>query len=433
MSLTQALTTAVSGLRATQAGLSIVSRPTWPMRRRRATSARRSSQVTSSAGDAGDRRAGRRHQSPARPVRAAPVARGILRRELTPTSGPSSMTGCSRSTARRAPATALDTVYNNFTTALQTLSTSPDDSAARSAVVSSAQVLTQQLNSHDRCRPGPAQRCRTRPFRCRCTTPMTRCRRIANINQQLGGMSNSDAATASLLDQRDQLVNQLSQLMDIKVVQNDHNQISVFTNSGIQLVGSLGVALDFRCPGLDDADGAVERRSDQTHCRYDHAGRAERRQHVDLIANKSIRSGQIAAYLEMRDQILLQAQRQLDQLAAGMARALSDQTINGSVRDLRTTVRFRRRSERIAGWQFGPVDLHRQHDEYAAHRHDRSRRRSFGAAAAPIPRPPIPTTRSSGSISPAARLRSRASSIRRLRTASLQFSNPSGTTLACAR
>ncbi len=46
---------------------------------------------------------------------------------------------------------------------------------------------------------------------------------------------------------------------------------------------------------------------------------------VDLIADHSIRSGKIAAYLEMRDQVLVQAQAQLDQIAAGLARALSDQ------------------------------------------------------------------------------------------------------------
>jgi len=43
-------------------------------------------------------------------------------------------------------ADALDTVYNNFTSSLQALSTSPDDSSAQSAVVSNAQLLAQQLN-----------------------------------------------------------------------------------------------------------------------------------------------------------------------------------------------------------------------------------------------------------------------------------------------
>src|SRR6185437_11737357 len=43
-------------------------------------------------------------------------------------------------------ATALESVYNSFTSSLQTLSTSPDDPGARTAVINSAQLLTQQLN-----------------------------------------------------------------------------------------------------------------------------------------------------------------------------------------------------------------------------------------------------------------------------------------------
>ena len=38
---------------------------------------------------------------------------------------------------------------------------------------------------------------------------------------------------------------------------------------------------------------------------------------VDLIANRAIHSGQSAAYLEMRDQVLVQAQTQIDSITAG--------------------------------------------------------------------------------------------------------------------
>ena len=37
---------------------------------------------------------------------------------------------------------------------------------------------------------------------------------------------------------------------------------------------------------------------------------------IDLIANNSIRSGEIAAYIDMRDNVLVEAQNQLDGLAA---------------------------------------------------------------------------------------------------------------------
>ena len=49
----------------------------------------------------------------------------------------------------------------------------------------------------------------------------------------------------------------------------------------------------------------------------------------DLVSAKSIRSGKIAAYLELRDNTLVQAQAQIDQFAASMASALSDKMTNG--------------------------------------------------------------------------------------------------------
>ena len=49
-----------------------------------------------------------------------------------------------------------------------------------------------------------------------------------------------------------------------------------------------------------------------------------------MIATRSINSGQIAADLKLRDKTLVQAQTQVDQLAASMASALSDKTTAGT-------------------------------------------------------------------------------------------------------
>jgi flagellar hook-associated protein 1 FlgK len=51
---------------------------------------------------------------------------------------------------------------------------------------------------------------------------------------------------------------------------------------------------------------------------------------MDLIATNSIRSGAIAGYIELRDKTLVQAQTQLDQLAAQLSGALSDRTVGGT-------------------------------------------------------------------------------------------------------
>ena len=85
----------------------------------------------------------------------------------------------------------------------------------------------------------------------------------------------------------------------------------MFTNSGVQLVGSEAARLSFNPQGtvsaatLWDSDPAESNLGSLMLV----AGNGTT---IDLIANKSIRSGKIAAYLEMRDNILVQAQNQLD-------------------------------------------------------------------------------------------------------------------------
>src|SRR5439155_1611312 len=77
----------------------------------------------------------------------------------------------------------------------------------------------------------------------------TAMQQIVNLNTQLASGDTTDAAAAALKDQRDQYVDQLSKLMDIRVIDNGNNQIQVFTNSGVQLVGAEASTLSFNPQG----------------------------------------------------------------------------------------------------------------------------------------------------------------------------------------
>ena len=66
----------------------------------------------------------------------------------------------------------------------------------------------------------------------------TAMQQIAQINEQLA-TAPVDSSTASLEDQRDQDITQLAQLMNVTVVQNPDNQISIFTGTGQQLVSGI--------------------------------------------------------------------------------------------------------------------------------------------------------------------------------------------------
>lgn len=222
----------------------------------------------------------------------------------------------------------LESVYNNFTTSLQALSSSPDDPAARSSVISTAQLLTQQLNQMSTSIQGlrgDAELSISGAVS-KANEAMTQ---IAALNQKIAGASQNDSATAMLEDQRDSYIDQLSQLMDINVVQTGSNQVSVFTNSGVQLVGTQAAQLSFDAQGTMTAASAWSADPAQRTVGT-LALKTPNGSTVDLIQSHAIRSGQIAALLQMRDQDLVQAQSQLDAIAAGMASALSDKTTAGS-------------------------------------------------------------------------------------------------------
>ena len=187
--------------------------------------------------------------------------------------------------------------------------------------------------------------------------------------------------------------------MDINVIRNDFNQVAVFTNSGIQLVGISASTLAFDAQGSMTAaaqwSADLSKRTVGTLVLKGPNGGD-----VDLIANNAIRSGEIAAYIEMRDEVLVQAQTQLDEIAGALARALSDRTVAGTP----VTSGAQSGFDIDLGWsarrQFGALDLYRQ-----CHRHSSARSRWCGSTTLLLcrcrirPRT-IRTTRSSASISP---------------------------------
>src|SRR6185369_6134667 len=150
----------------------------------------------------------------------------------------------------------LETALNNFTTSLQSLSTSPDSTAARSSVVDAAQVLSQQLNGLT----GDIQGLRT-DAELGLADAVTRANdamaRLAQINQQIASQPADTNVLAGLLDQRDHYLDQLAQTMDINVVENANHQVTVATNSGVQLVSSNQAAqLQFDAHGTITANSA---------------------------------------------------------------------------------------------------------------------------------------------------------------------------------
>jgi flagellar hook-associated protein 1 FlgK len=327
MGLNQALATAASGLRVTQAGLTLIASN---VANAETPGYVRKSLVQTATGGTG---AGVS-------VQANAIQRELdtfVQRQLTTESGGG---GYADTRAQYYQAlqsiygtpgatTALETVYGNFTSALENLTTSPESSAAQSQVLGSAQTLAQQLNSLS----GSIQNLRSQAesgIADAVSQANDALSNIARINQQIGTVGTSDAAKASLLDQRDSYVSTLSQLMDIKVIPSGQDQIGVFTGSSTQLVGGAQASqITFDSSGAltaqDQWSSDPTKRSVGTLTLVSPNGSG-----IDLIASHAIKSGSIAALVDMRDNVLPEAQAQLDAFAGGIASALSDQATSGT-------------------------------------------------------------------------------------------------------
>jgi flagellar hook-associated protein 1 FlgK len=325
MSISQALNTSLSGLRATQAGLALVAsnvaNAQTPGYVRKSLNL-----ATSTAGDG------------ASSVVVAGINRELdqyLQRQMRVETAGGSYADLRSSMYQQLQAiygqpgsdSALETLYSNFTNSVQALVTSPDSTAAQTQVLSNGQVLSQSLNgmtSQIQALRSDAENGLADAV----ATANTAMQQIVQLNTQLSGKDADNTSDAALMDQRDTYIDQLSQLMDIRVVINDQNQASVFTNSGVQLVGVDASHLAFNPQGTVTPATQWSANPSQstlgTLTLVSGTGST-----IDLIANHSIRSGKIAALVDMRDNVLVQAQNQLDGLAAAMSQALSDQTVPG--------------------------------------------------------------------------------------------------------
>ena len=223
----------------------------------------------------------------------------------------------------------LEAAFANFTSALQSLSTNSGSSSAQISAVTAAQSLAQQLNATTQgiqaLRSNAEQDINISVGQA--NAAMTQ---IAQINTELRALKPTDPTAATLMDQRDKAIDLLSQLMDIRVTTDNTNQTTIYTTNGVELVGAQASQLIFNSQGTLNANSqwnANPANSSVGSLSIKLANGAT----IDMIETNSIGSGQIAADLTLRDKTLVQAQAQIDQLAASMASALSDKTTDGTL------------------------------------------------------------------------------------------------------
>jgi len=323
MGLSLALSSALSGMRSTQTGLELVSsniaNASTPGYTRKSTSL--------SADIVNGRAAG---------VNVDAITRAIdtyTQRQLrTETSGlayanvkSSYLSNVDKLFGTPGSDTSLDTLIDTFSNALDTLATSPESESARIDVLNNAQLLTQSLNGMSADVQSLREDANT-ALRSSVDTVNDILDRIAKVSSQI--ISSGATSSPDLLDQRDQLISQLSEQLDVNIIQSG-TSLSISTGNGIPLY-SDGVVSKLRF--ANDAHVSAQSAYSEDPAEstlgtimVDMPSGTS----ADLLGSNGVRSGEIRAYAELRDELLPQAQAQLDAVASSLAQALGSNEVQG--------------------------------------------------------------------------------------------------------
>ena len=147
----------------------------------------------------------------------------------------------------------LDTMFGQFQNALQALGTSPDDFATRATVVSKAQSLVATLNSLSGNIQSLRQSTETQ-MQSSVNLRNQSLSTLAQINQHLADQNGDAASRSALIDQRDRLVSQISEQVDVQAQYRDDGTVALMTRTGVGLLDVKPATFEFQPSGTLTAD-----------------------------------------------------------------------------------------------------------------------------------------------------------------------------------
>ena len=192
----------------------------------------------------------------------------------------------------------LDSMYS----ALQYLATNPETSSNKSTVVQAADGLSSTLrdlsSSIQKLRLANEQKIDNSVTNINATLD-----RIDTLNDKINGSALGDASIAEYMDQRDLELQNLAGEMDIQYFYTADNRVQIYTGKGQALLLSDPHHLSYTV--TNQVNGATQYPADFSPISVDG---------IDITT--SLRSGNLAGYVELRDNIYVKEQAKLDEFAS---------------------------------------------------------------------------------------------------------------------
>ncbi|MGH8319870.1 MAG: flagellar hook-associated protein FlgK [Steroidobacteraceae bacterium] len=212
--------------------------------------------------------------------------------------------------------TGLTATLQSFVNALQTLATTPTSTAARQALLSSGQALAQQVQTYDSQLSQYGSQLESQ-LSGDVTEVNTLSSQIAQLNQQIAAGSANGQTPNQLMDQRDQLINQLSQYVSVQTASQGNNEVNVYIGNGQALVtGGVAQTLTTIPNAYDPSQldiGITSGGSSGTT--------------ADITSEVS--GGELGGLLSARSQVLDPATNAIGQIAVAVATVVNQQQQSG--------------------------------------------------------------------------------------------------------
>lgn len=193
--------------------------------------------------------------------------------------------------------------------ALTALTAAPDSSERQMAALDAASGIASTLTSTSK-QIVTLRRETDQKIRDEVETVNEYLRQFQNLDAQVATRTALGQSSADLEDQRDLVMNKLSGIMDISYFQKENGSIVLSTGTGRTLVDSTVFPLEYNGASIGEGSSYPADIPGINLAGYD--------------ITKDFRSGSLKGLVDLRDEILPQAQAQLDELAGTLIDSFAD-------------------------------------------------------------------------------------------------------------
>ncbi len=217
----------------------------------------------------------------------------------------------------------LFATYQGVETALRELSVTPESTALQNAGVNALGALALEFN--ELFSIGQNQRITADNAIARTVRDVNAgLHRIAGLNGQISGLGNRSGETAALEDERQRVLDDIAEILPIRIIAKEHGQIDIMTEQGVFLLAGSVQEINFTPAGVI-APGAVY---DSNTGALSGLSVAEQNLTPNTSGHFAVTGGTLAGLFSLRDQVAPDFLTGLDTLAADLLTRFSDNSLD---------------------------------------------------------------------------------------------------------